>query len=421
MPFPADKPAALAGDEYHAALDAFRFLLFLGILVSHSHLDLALTQGFNVVLVLYQVGWTGVQGFFVLSGYLIATRLLGELTQHGKLDTVRFYQGRLLKIFPVLLLVVGFTLFVATTLPVFTDSPAWNRLPSGETWSVAQRFGELSTFVFFVGNLGYALGWMTTVTPALLVCWTLCVEEQFYFCLPRLLSYLQRHHQASGGMASVVRQLARLAWGFIGLGLLARSGAFLAHEAGWVSMEAATRFSYTFSVCQFDAVAAGVLLACWRYGRARGYAPPQALGLPFAAILSAAALAIYLACITSTAWKYSLGLTVINFAYLWVIDAVVSQPAAPVSAPSHPLLWAASLGKNGYCLYLTHSLGLVAAASWIAPVATGSLGTAYLAYFLRLGLGGLLSIVSAYLLFKLVESPLRRRFTRNSAPTGELT
>src|SRR5579864_1667875 len=49
-------------------------------------------------------GWTGVDIFFVLSGYLIGKQLLNEVTRTGQLDLANFYIRRAFRILPALLL-----------------------------------------------------------------------------------------------------------------------------------------------------------------------------------------------------------------------------------------------------------------------------------------------------------------------------
>jgi peptidoglycan/LPS O-acetylase OafA/YrhL len=48
-----------------------------------------------------QIGWTGVDLFFVLSGYLIGFQLLKEYKNTGDLNFKRFYIKRFFRILPV--------------------------------------------------------------------------------------------------------------------------------------------------------------------------------------------------------------------------------------------------------------------------------------------------------------------------------
>jgi peptidoglycan/LPS O-acetylase OafA/YrhL len=52
-------------------------------------------------------GWSGVDLFFVLSGYLITDKLFRELDARGRIDFKGFYLNRFLRIIPAYLAVVA--------------------------------------------------------------------------------------------------------------------------------------------------------------------------------------------------------------------------------------------------------------------------------------------------------------------------
>src|SRR5918912_223334 len=62
-------------------------------------------------------GFVGVTVFFCLSGYLITTLLLGELTS-GTIDVRSFYRRRVARLYPALVGVVG-----VTTAVLLVDRP----------------------------------------------------------------------------------------------------------------------------------------------------------------------------------------------------------------------------------------------------------------------------------------------------------
>jgi len=106
------------------------------------------------------IGWTGVNLFFVLSGFLIGGILIDNRTS----DTyyVTFYARRCFRIVPLYALNV--LLFAAIA---GLDQPLWH-------------------YVFFLQNFTWisdgtvALGWMSPT-------WSLAAEEQFYLILPLLI------------------------------------------------------------------------------------------------------------------------------------------------------------------------------------------------------------------------------------------
>lgn len=109
-------------------------------------------------------GWTGVDLFFVLSGFLISGQLFKEMKNTGTIHVKTFYIKRFFRIFPPYF----FTLFLYFTFPFFREREA---LP------------PLWKFVTFTQNYGLDVINQGTFSHA----WSLCIEEQFYLILPLLL------------------------------------------------------------------------------------------------------------------------------------------------------------------------------------------------------------------------------------------
>lgn len=109
-------------------------------------------------------GWTGVDLFFVLSGYLISSQLLKnlELAQPHILST--FFIKRFFRIIPLYVFIVALY-FLA---PAFREREA---LP------------PLWKFLTFTQNFGLDVIHKGTFSHA----WSLCIEEQFYITLPFIL------------------------------------------------------------------------------------------------------------------------------------------------------------------------------------------------------------------------------------------
>ncbi|MGI9580263.1 acyltransferase family protein [Chryseobacterium sp. RRHN12] len=112
-------------------------------------------------------GWTGVDLFFVLSGYLISGQLFKEIRNKGAISLKTFYIKRFFRIFPAYF----FTLFLYFTLPFFREREALSPL-----WK----------FLTFTQNYGLDVISRGTFSHA----WSLCIEEQFYLILPLLLLIL---------------------------------------------------------------------------------------------------------------------------------------------------------------------------------------------------------------------------------------
>lgn len=116
-----------------------------------------------------QLGWSGVDLFFVLSGFLIGGLLLSELDKKGTIGCLRFWIRRGFKIWPsyYLLLVV----LAAAGVTHYIDPATWG------TW-----VASLATHVLFFQNYMAC----NPNGPT----WSLAVEEHFYLLLPLLLLFL---------------------------------------------------------------------------------------------------------------------------------------------------------------------------------------------------------------------------------------
>jgi peptidoglycan/LPS O-acetylase OafA/YrhL len=109
------------------------------------------------------VGWTGVDLFFVLSGYLIANQIFAGLARGATLSPGSFYARRALRTLPVFWLVLALYFLFPAVMGGNTPPPLWR-------------------FLTFTQNIGLRPG--TAFSHA----WSLCIEEQFYLILPLVLA-----------------------------------------------------------------------------------------------------------------------------------------------------------------------------------------------------------------------------------------
>ncbi len=116
----------------------------------------------------YFIGRTGVDLFFVLSGYLITSIILGHGRSQGFL--IRFYARRTLRIWPI---------YYVTILGFAVLNPWFSR---------PQPLNELPYLLTFTKLLPL---WWHGSYPALILplnhTWTLSLEEQFYLLWPALI------------------------------------------------------------------------------------------------------------------------------------------------------------------------------------------------------------------------------------------
>lgn len=108
------------------------------------------------------IGWTGVDLFFVLSGYLIANQIFSGLARGATLSLRSFYARRALRTLPVFWLVLALYFLFPAVMGGKTPPPLWR-------------------FLTFTQNIGLQGG--TAFSHA----WSLCIEEQFYLILPLAL------------------------------------------------------------------------------------------------------------------------------------------------------------------------------------------------------------------------------------------
>jgi peptidoglycan/LPS O-acetylase OafA/YrhL len=171
---------------YRTDLDGLRAFAVAGVLVYHSEIGQS--------AVTLPGGRIGVDVFFVLSGYLITTLLLGEIDRAGRIDVLNFYARRALRLIPpfAALLLIGW--WVAA------------QLPPPETPYVASAAGAsayVSNWVEVWRNIG-VLGHT----------WSLGIEQQYYFVWPLLLGALvrtKRTRQAIGNLLVIFALVVMIA------------------------------------------------------------------------------------------------------------------------------------------------------------------------------------------------------------------
>lgn len=156
-------------------LDAWRFVAFLTVFLFHSLYSsvdsVRENAGFQFFKYLFDQGHLGVNFFFVLSGFLITYLLLVEEQAVGKYKIGDFWMRRILRIWPLYfaVLVYGFLIF-RYIYPVI----------SGKAYAETANPFYYLTFLpnFDLIYNGHPLN------NALLVLWSVGVEEQFYLFWP---------------------------------------------------------------------------------------------------------------------------------------------------------------------------------------------------------------------------------------------
>ena len=322
-------------DARDLSLDGLRGLAILLVVLYHATLfGEATASGQSWFIALPRYGWSGVDLFFVLSGFLI-TRVL--LRNRGAANYFQvFYTRRVLRVFPLYYTVLAMMFFVVPRIPAFAaQNSFWLPGASRETlW-----------YWLYLSNVETAL------TGAfdhrfLDLTWSLAIEEQFYLVWPLLVWSLSRG-----------RMIALCIGATIGAFVLRCS--FLAAGVNPLAV-------YVLTPLRIDCLAIGALVALvaeqqdgWPWlARVARYA------LRCAGALCAAIFAIYSVDPTLFAPRPNLALLAhplmqtIGYSALAVFYAALLVRAMPVAGQrswrafeSRPLI---VLGRYSYAIYLVH-------------------------------------------------------------------
>ncbi len=154
-------------------LDALRALAIMLVFLGHC----VNSYGSPSWLAPLQFGGTGVDLFFVLSGWLIGNQLFSERDRFSNIEVVRFWLRRWMRTMPAYFAVLGLTI---TQLYITKD--AFN-FPWAHLFFLQNYIGESA--VFFVS-------------------WSLSVEEQFYLFIAPFVVFITKRDKAFQAIALFV-------------------------------------------------------------------------------------------------------------------------------------------------------------------------------------------------------------------------
>jgi peptidoglycan/LPS O-acetylase OafA/YrhL len=155
--------------KYRADIDGLRTVAVIPVVLFHAGLSL------------FSGGFVGVDVFFVISGFLI-TGILLQSIEEKRFSILDFYQRRIKRIFPALLLIMTAT--TALGLVFFTPARFLEYSQSLVSVSI------FSSNFYFWKSVDY-FSTQAHIQP-LLHTWSLAVEEQFYIFYPILLLIVAR-------------------------------------------------------------------------------------------------------------------------------------------------------------------------------------------------------------------------------------
>ncbi len=337
-----------------AALDVLRSAAIL--LVFTGHFVLMFTASSALIrFPVFRWGWTGVDLFFVLSGFLIGAQLWKELARTGRIRIGRFLLRRGLRIWPLYFAVVAY--FAAG-------------------YFFGRNISHIWSDVFFLSNFipGDVLGG-----------WSLSTEEQFYILTPILLSLLAFKVKLRWmwmvpclGIAALI---ANRAWS------IARSGlsASAAHDGGYL---------YHPITTHADALAVGVLLG-WLSVFHKGWLQSRPAVAVSAGVMFASGLVLY-----------RVSPALLNFTALGLIYGAMELYAISTLPFPRVLHWRGFylVSRLSFGLYLNHLVVF----SFLLPVLLdwSELGVSHLLVIYVLCL--VVALLVAMVTFLLIEWPFLR-------------
>lgn len=346
-------------------LDALRSLAILLVVCGHFAEEFERVAGRSALggLPLFRFGWTGVDLFFVLSGFLIGRQLWKELERTGTISVAAFVVRRGVRIWPL----------------------------------------YFATLAFLAIALGKAQGDLSRVLPDLLMVsnyaqgivsggWSLSTEEQFYVVVPALLLLAHR-------FLPLRRQYA-LPVGLLVLAPVVR----YAEMSDWTTgaLVKASSDVYTAIHTHCDGLVAGLVLAWISVARPAALAPQGSLLRNALAPVGVAALGIALRkasadlfAFTSLACLYGAMALYLLRDRSWVSRACSFWPFYLVS-------------RLSYGMYLNHFEILPRLVPWLNRATEGLVGDPSARFALALAISTSASVLVALATFALIEYPFLR-------------
>jgi peptidoglycan/LPS O-acetylase OafA/YrhL len=361
---------AMPSSHRQCGLDTLRALAIVLVFANHY---MGFVTGEATFGVASRIGWTGVDLFFALSGYLIGNQILAGLNG-GTFSMARFAARRLLRTLPNYYVVLALYAFWPPFIDGTRHAPWWQ-------------------YLTFTLNLGLVPG--TRFSHS----WSLCVEEQFYFVLPVVALLIAR-----------CRGAVPLGWLALACGVAA---GMLFRDMGWQEARpphwgngAFYTQVYYATLCRFDELLAGVALAMIRQCHAPLWARITAFGnWTLAAGLAVTALALKLFLddhFGHAVTVFGYPLLALGCALLVLAGLSPASLLAQVRVPG-----AGSVAVWSYAIYLTHKQLCVVLAKALRPMGIDPGGPAGIAILV------LASLAAGWLLYKVVETPfmlLRERY-----------
>jgi peptidoglycan/LPS O-acetylase OafA/YrhL len=285
--------------SYIPELQGLRGIAVLLVVLYHCHPRFEDTWFYRASL----WGWTGVNLFFVLSGFLITSILLESRSQPCYFRN--FYARRALRIWPVYVLVL---IVCYLNAPWFIGLPVLEAFRNAPWWA----------YILFLQNLFHL-----SLPPAIGPTWSLAIEEQYYFLWAPLVRVLR----APWMLATLL------------IACLVAAPTFRLHHFSWITP--------THTLTHIDGIAMGSLLSLGLYTlpfSRRTWLTIGLIAMPIGFICSATIAG-------GTAYLDSALTTLFGGAVLSSIASTGTRGPLHATLRRGPLAY---YGKISYGLYMTH-------------------------------------------------------------------
>jgi len=314
-------------------------------------------------------GFTGVDVFFAISGFVITRTLATELVERGRIDLPRFYARRVKRLLPALAVMVAVVAAAGALASPLQVQPLEART------GIWAAFFAANAYLYHLPT-GY-FDPSTDLNPFLHT-WTLAVEEQFYVVFPTLLVVAWHYGRRRNGAAIAAVLLASL-FSFA-FSLLFSYGHIVSSAGPFAFYSLPTR-AWEFGLGALLALSASAIARL-----PRGAA--EALAAAGIGLILVGAFAIH----GTSHFPGAIALLPVGGAVLLIAGGTAARTVVSRGLGLRPVTW---IGDRSYSWYLWHWPFIVDAKAlwpgvgWAAPVAA------------------VLSLAPAWASYRFVENPIR--------------
>ncbi|CAH0992280.1 O-acetyltransferase OatA [Sinobacterium norvegicum] len=357
-------------------IEVLRAIAIILVLIEHTQHSLVTWQApFTERVYTYLGGWAGVDLFFAISGFVIATSLLPQLANSDGINTklntsISFWVRRFWRLTPSAWLWLAIILLASI---IFNSSGAFH--------SFRANFEGAITAMLNVANLHVAFSYGRHDLGVTSPYWSLSLEEQFYFFLPLLAILTKRWLPIVLSIIIFIQLLS-------------------------------TRGDLFSNLLRTDALLLGVLIAMWKPSKTYPLFAPTFLEKNSAKAVFLSFLILALAVVGSESLNmihHRISVVAIISATLVLIASYDQNYFSIIGPINKLLLW---IGSRSYALYLSHVPVYAATREiWfrLEPAGTNFDHS----YLLKYGLTAIiLLVVCSELNYRLIETPFRKKGAR---------